>query len=111
LRIGNTYDTIDMIKLVEYVDSLGRNPFVVWHRKLDDMTRARVTTALVRLEEGNTSNLKAVGRGIVELRMNFGPGYRVYLAWDGPITIVLLGGGSKARQQVDIETARAMGGL
>jgi putative addiction module killer protein len=94
-----------MIKLIEFVDSLGRNPFVAWRRKLDDVTRARVTIALVRLEEGNTSKLKGVGRGIVELRLDFGPGYRVYLAWDGPAAIVLLGAGSKARQQVDIDAA------
>ena len=75
MRIGNTYDTIRMIRLIEYVDAFGRNPFVAWRRKLDEVTRARVTTALVRLEEGNTSRLKGVGHGIVELRLDFGPGY------------------------------------
>lgn len=95
-----------MIRLIEYVDANDRNPFVRWREKLDDIARARVTKALVRLEEGNTSSLKGIGGGLVELRIDFGPGYRVYLAWDGPILIVLLGGGTKARQQADIETAR-----
>ena len=95
-----------MIRLIEYVDVFGRNPFVLWRRKLDEVARARVTTALVRLEEGNTSRLKGVGRGIAELRLDFGPGYRVYMAWDGPVAIVLLGAGTKARQQADIDAAQ-----
>jgi len=96
-----------MIELLEFLDANGRNPFVRWREKLDDVARARVTTALLRLEEGNTSSLKGIGGGLVELRIAFGPGYRVYLAWDGPALIVLFGGGTKARQRADIETARA----
>jgi putative addiction module killer protein len=95
-----------MIRLIEYLDANGRNPFVRWREKLGDVARGRVTKALVRLEEGNTSNLKGIGGGLVELKIDFGPGYRIYLAWDGPVMVVLFGGGTKARQQADIEAAR-----
>ena len=94
-----------MVRLLEYVASDGRSPFATWRGKLDDVARARVTTALMRLEEGNTSRLKGLGGGLVELRIDFGPGYRIYLAWDGPVIVILLGGGTKKRQQADIETA------
>ena len=70
------------------------------------MARERVTRSLIRLEIGNTSNLKSVGAGVNELRVDFGPGYRVYFGWDGPLMVILLGGGTKKRQQADIETAR-----
>ncbi len=95
-----------MIRLVEYVEPSGRNPFARWRSELDDIALARVTKSLVRLENGNTSNLKGVGGGVVELKIDFGPGYRVYLAWDGPVMVILLGGGTKKRQQADIELAR-----
>ncbi|MEJ1970721.1 MAG: type II toxin-antitoxin system RelE/ParE family toxin [Rhizomicrobium sp.] len=94
-----------MIRLIEYVDLQGRNPFARWRAKLDDVARARVTRALLRLADGSTSNLKGVGGGVVELKIDFGPGYRVYLAWDGPVAVVLFGGGTKNRQQADIEAA------
>lgn len=94
------------IDIREYLDDAGRSPFGRWRAELDNVTRARVTRALIRLEEGNTSSLKAVGGGLAEMRLDFGPGYRVYLGWDGPVLVILLGGGSKARQQHDIATAK-----
>jgi putative addiction module killer protein len=94
------------IKLREYVDASGCNPFVHWRAELDNFARARVTRALVRLEQGNTSSLKAVGEGVIELKVDFGPGYRIYMARDGAALVILLGGGTKKRQQKDIETAR-----
>ncbi|MEJ0025193.1 MAG: type II toxin-antitoxin system RelE/ParE family toxin [Rhizomicrobium sp.] len=101
-----------MIRLLEYLDASGRNPFVRWREKLDDVARARVTTALLRLEEGNISNLKGVGGGLVELRIAFGPGYRVYLAWDGPALIVLFGGGTQGTAAGGYrDGARTAGGL
>jgi putative addiction module killer protein len=60
------------------------------------------------LETGNFSATKGVGAGIFELRMDFGPGYRVYFGKDGDRLVVLLGGGTKKRQQVDIESAQAL---
>jgi putative addiction module killer protein len=60
-----------------------------------------------RLENGNTSNIKSVGGGVYEYKINFGPGYRVYFAYDGKNIIILLAGGTKKRQSKDIETAKA----
>jgi putative addiction module killer protein len=66
-----------------------------------------VTTALTRLAQGNFSNVKGVGSGVLEFRIDFGPGYRVYFGKDGDRLVILLGGGAKKRQQRDIETALA----
>ena len=55
--------------------------------------------------EGNTSNVKPIGEGAAELKINRGPGYRVYFGWDGKVLVILLGGGTKRRQQNDIEAA------
>ena len=60
------------------------------------------------MEAGNFSNVRRVGSGVLECRINVGPGYRVYFGRDGDVLIVLLGGGTKARQQGDIEGAREL---
>ena len=70
-------------------------------------TTAKVTTAKLRMELGNTSNLKWFA-GIGEYVIDWGPGYRIYLAKDGESLIVLFGGGTKRRQQADIERAKAL---
>ena len=67
---------------------------------------AKVATAPVRMEQGNLSNAKGVAAGVSEYRIDFGPGYRVYFGKDGDTLIILLGGGTKKRQQRDIEAAR-----
>ena len=67
----------------------------------------RVNTALARLATGNTSALKAVDQGVHELRIDFGPGYRVYLGMDGDYLVILLGGSTKARQSDAIADAQA----
>ena len=67
-----------------------------------------MTTALRRIEQGNLSSAKGVGGGVFESRIDFGPGYRVYFGSDGDTVIILLGGGTKKRQQSDIETARGL---
>jgi len=64
--------------------------------------------ALDRIEQGNFSLAKGVGAGVLELRLDFGPGYRVYFGKDGEVLVILLGGGSKKRQQADIEAAQAL---
>jgi putative addiction module killer protein len=61
-----------------------------------------------RLEQGNLSNVKPVGEGVLEHRIDWGPGYRVYLGRDGAVLVILLTGGSKKRQQRDIDTAKAL---
>ena len=64
-----------------------------------------MTTALYRVGLGNFSNAKSVGAGVHECKINFGPGYRVYFAKEGEQTVILLGGGTKQRQQNDIKLA------
>jgi len=59
------------------------------------------------MEQGNLSQLKGVGQGVFEYRLDFGPGYRIYLAKDGATIVILPGGGTKRRQRKDIETAQA----
>jgi len=72
---------------------------------LDAQVAASVAVAIERLADGNTSNVKSIGEGAAELKINRGPGYRVYLGWDGNVLVILLGGGTKRRQQNDIEAA------
>ena len=95
-----------MIEVREYIDIQGRSPYSKWLNGLNSRAAAKVATALVRIEQGNLSNTKGVGSGVFEHRIDFGPGYRVYFGKDGDTLIILLGGGTKKRQQRDIETAR-----
>ncbi len=95
-----------MMAIREYVDPEGRSPYARWFDRLDARAAAKTTTALVRLEQGNLSGVKSVGAGVFEYRIAFGPGYRIYFGWDGDALVILLGGGTKQRQQQDIETAR-----
>lgn len=97
-----------MVEIREYVDDRGRSPFGRWFDGLDAMAAARVRTSLARIEAGNLSDVRGVGRGVLERRINVGPGYRVYFGREGDTVIVLLGGGTKARQQRDIQEARQL---
>jgi len=65
----------------------------------------KVTTSLTRLENGNFSNVKSVGSGVFECRIDWGPGYRVYFGKENERIVILLGGGTKKRQQTDIHQA------
>lgn len=94
------------MELREYLDLQGRSPFAKWFEKLNAAAAAKVTVALARLEQGNFSNLKSVGEGVSEHRIDFGPGYRVYLGRDGDTIIILLAGGTKKRQRQDIDDAK-----
>ena len=97
-----------MIEIRQYVDRLGRNPFEKWYLGLDAPVRARIAIVLDRLGSGNLSSIKGVGSGVFEIRLDFGPGYRVYLGKDGETIVILLGGGTKKRQQADIEEAQGL---
>jgi putative addiction module killer protein len=97
-----------MIEVREYVDAKGRSLYRDWLVKLDAATIARIITAVLRMEGGNFSTAKAVGAGVSELRLDFGPGYRVYFGKDGEWLVILLAGGSKKRQQADIEAAHML---
>src|SRR5262245_11263583 len=90
-----------------YVAVGGRKPFAAWFAELDPVARAKVTRAIVRLEQGNNSNVKSVGEGVLEYRIDFGPGYRIYFGRDGEALVILLTGGTKRRQQRDIDAAHA----
>ncbi|MGD9343726.1 MAG: type II toxin-antitoxin system RelE/ParE family toxin [Desulfuromonadales bacterium] len=94
------------MRIEEYLTSEGKSPFETWFLKLNARAAAKVTTALARLEGGNTSNVKSVGAGVHEYRIDFGPGYRIYFGFDGETLIILLAGGTKKRQQVDIDYAK-----
>lgn len=94
------------IKLVEFLDADGVSPFGKWFDSLDAVAAAKVTTSLYRLSQGNTSNVKGVGKGIAENKIDFGPGYRVYFGWDGDVLVILLGGGTKKSQSADIRLAQ-----
>jgi len=83
----------------------GRSPFAEWFNSLDAVTAARVDKYIRRLEAGNFGAAKSLQEGVFELKMDFGPGYRVYYGRDGKTIIILLGGGSKRRQAADIAVA------
>jgi len=92
-------------KIVEYMDAAGRSPFGGWFYRLNAPAAAKVTGAVFRLEQGNFSNVKPVGKGVSEFRIDFGPGYRVYFGQDGDVLVILLGGGTKKGQSKDISFA------
>jgi putative addiction module killer protein len=83
----------------------GRSPFAEWFDDLDAVTAARVDRYVRRLEAGNFGAAKPLRDGVFELRLDFGPGYRVYYGREGQTIIILLGGGSKRRQDADIAAA------
>jgi putative addiction module killer protein len=95
-----------MIEVRLYVDHVGRASFGRWFETLDATAAAKVTAAVARMEQGNLSNTKSVGQGVLEYRIDFGPGYRVYFGRDGDTVIVLVGGGTKKRQDRDIDAAK-----
>jgi putative addiction module killer protein len=82
----------------EYICADGAAPFRDWFDRLDPQAAAKVTTGLLRLELGNVSNVKWIGGGLGEYRIDWGPGYRLYL----------FTGGTKKRQQADIKGARVL---
>lgn len=90
----------------EYLSAGGYSPFATWFGNLEPVAAAKVTVAITRIAAGNFSNVKGVGSGVLEYRLNFGPGYRVYFARDGETLIILLAGGTKKRQHRDIESAQ-----
>ena len=96
-----------MLDVREYIDTAGRSPFTKWLRALNVHAAAKVAMALERVADGNLSNVKAVGDGVLEYKIDFGPGYRIYFGRDGGRLIILLAGGTKKRQQEDIRQARA----
>ena len=94
------------IELRGYIDENGNKRFANWLEQLDPSAAAKVTIALTRMEQGNFSKAKGVGTGVCEYKIDFGPGYRIYFGRDGERLVILIGGGTKKRQQRDIAAAQ-----
>ena len=93
-----------MYEIVDYLTRGGVDPFLEWVRGLSDrQARARVLVRVQRMASGNFGDYKQLADGVCELRIDYGPGYRVYYARVGSKLILLLVGGDKRKQQVDIE--------
>ncbi|MDX5445048.1 MAG: type II toxin-antitoxin system RelE/ParE family toxin [Zoogloeaceae bacterium] len=94
------------------VELIKSSTFDAWLRELRDRRAvARIQARLDRLAAGNPGDVKPVGSGISELRIDHGPGYRVYFMQHGPVVIVLLCGGDKSSQPRDVEQAKAIAAL
>jgi putative addiction module killer protein len=89
-----------------YTTPEGRAPFTEWLDSLRDRNvRVRIKSRLDRVEQGNLGDFKSVGQGVFELRINYGPGYRVYFGQVGLTMVVILIAGDKSTQEQDIRQA------
>ncbi|NOT21162.1 MAG: type II toxin-antitoxin system RelE/ParE family toxin [Nitrospiraceae bacterium] len=90
-----------------YVTEESREPFTEWMASLRDIkARAKIRVRLDRVSLGNFGDCHGVGEGVQELRIDYGPGYRVYFGQDGAAIVLLLCGGDKSTQVKDIDTAK-----
>lgn len=105
MHYSNVYVTI--MNIEEYIREDGSTPFKKWFDGLSPEAAAKVTVAILRMEFGNLSSIKWFG-GIGEYKIDWGPGYRIYLIKDGDTLIVLLGGGTKKTQKADIDKAKSL---
>lgn len=87
-----------MITVREYLTEAGQSPFARWFSRLNAQAAAKVTTALEKIGQGKLSNVKPLGEGVSEYKIDFGPGYRVYFGQDGETLVILLVGGAKKTQ-------------
>lgn len=94
------------MEIVEFIETSGHSPFADWFNSLDAQAARRITVTLTRLRLGNLGVTRSVGSGVLECKIDFGPGYRVYFGRDGEALVILLAGGTKRRQQDDIAAAR-----
>ena len=97
-------------ELRRYRDSSKRVPYSEWFRGLDERTAGRVDAYVDRMSTGNFGNTRSVGGGVAELKINAGPGYRVYYLRDGVEIVILLCVGDKSSQAADILRAQAYAG-
>lgn len=95
------------MNIQEYIREDNSNPYQKWFDSLDAIAAAKVAAAIFRLELGNTSNVKWFD-GIGEYNIDWGAGYRIYLAQEGKQLIILFGGGTKKNQQADIKRAKEL---
>lgn len=95
--------------LREYVDTAGRNRFREWLQAIHDIkTQYVIDARLTRIANGNLGDCEAVGDGVMEFRIHFGPGYRIYFGQEGKNIVILLIGGDKKSQRKDIVTAKTL---
>lgn len=95
-------------RVIVYADNHGKEPFTLWLNGLRDRVgRQRILARVARLAQGNYGDHAAVGEGVSELRLFFGPGYRVYYGEHNNTVVVLLCGGDKNSQPQDIQQAKA----
>jgi putative addiction module killer protein len=95
------------IEIQYYRDPNGRQPFIEWFESIrDKITKQRIDKRLAKLEDGNLGDCRSVGGGVFELRLHFGPGYRIYFRQIENTLVLLLCGGDKKSQQGDIEIAK-----
>lgn len=95
-----------MYEIIEYLRPDGKDPYRDWLLGLADRrAQARILMRINRMEAGSFGDHKPLSAGVWELRIDWGPGYRVYYAQAGKRLILLLAGGDKRRQQADIEAA------
>lgn len=94
------------LRIREFLTDRGESPYRAWLTTLDPAVRARIQARVLRFEAGNVGDHKAVGQGVWEARLPFGPGYRLYFGKDGATVILLLLGGDKSTQKSDIRRAR-----
>ncbi len=92
--------------VLEYLDRQGQSPFAAWFDDLDSAAAAKITAAMTRLSLGTISNAKRAGAGVLETKINSGPGYRIYFGKDGEAIAIILAGETKQRQQQDIAAAQ-----
>jgi putative addiction module killer protein len=94
-------------EVVAYQTREGRVPFNEWLDELDDQNAvARILARITRVRQGNLGDCKGLGEGVSELRVDYGPGYRVFLGQKGRTLVILLCGGDKRTQEKDIQRAR-----
>ncbi len=101
-------DQADILYVVKYYkDSRGKSPFWKWLERLKDRkARATIKVRIDRVERGNLGDCRSLGNGIFEIKIRFGPGYRVYFGFLEQAIVVMLMGGSKKTQSQDIERAK-----
>ena len=92
----------------EYITAGGKNPFRYWFDSLKDIqTQVKIDVRIGRLRLGNFGDAKSIGKGVYELRIQFGPGYRIYYGLEGSKIVLLLCAGDKSSQKKDIKDAHA----
>jgi putative addiction module killer protein len=100
--------TVEPKQIVFYADVDGNEPFQIWLDDLRDIQgRRRIIKRLLRVQQGNYGDVESIGEGLSELRLFFGPGYRVYFGEDAENIVIILCGGDKSSQDRDIANAKA----